>query len=181
MKLLTKYALFVTVWVATVLFTGCNATNTYETTLNSARLSGAIVDFETSLSTTGAVIDSHQDQFTPRQWEAITLVRVNTREIHKQLSRLRDTSSTNGAVVDISELITQVQSLRHNYKRAYVELRLSVHTFPPSLQGELVAFNQSIRRLDAAYTRLVKRESDNTQLIIETLRIIGAGVKLFGM
>jgi len=178
----TKYTLFVAIWAACCMTLGLTACNSsaYKTTVKTAVLSAAVVDFEASLNSTDATIDQYKDHFTDSQWLAVESVRVSTKRIHAALNAILTADDAKQATVDIGELITVTRELRHNYKRAYTEIRPALFSYPPSLRSEIMAFHQSIKKLDAAYNSLVNRDADNTQLIIETLRIVGAGVKLFG-
>ncbi|GAB3021462.1 hypothetical protein [Bowmanella dokdonensis] len=169
--------------VSMLLLAGCPTTDgTVRATVNTAMLGAAVLEFETSYLHTSAQIDRYRQAFSDEEWQVINNVRQDARRVHnavKNILALDD--GTGGAVVDISEFIHSLESVRYHYRQAYLLLERKVPYLEPALAQSLVTFHRATRTLDTAYRRLSEPHRDNTELIVQTLHVVGAGIRLFGV
>lgn len=151
-------------------------------TVNTVVLSSAIVEFENNYQRIQGSVTHYQDQFTAAQLMEIERVRKDIQRVRTSIVdivHLHD--GAKGTVIDLSNFLDAVEQLKWSYNRAYESLKGESENFRAPLKADLKQFHQSTLNLNAAYQELSSSGGDKTQLIIQTLKVVGAGIRLFGV
>lgn len=158
----------------------CSTQQVVRNSIDTAALGLAVVEFESRYQQTSGLLQVFKTQFSQAEWQTIVSVVRATDDIHRSARRLLSAKG-NDQQKSLTALISATRELNFYYRQAYVQLKPRMAHFPLTLQRELVAFHQNIKRLEQSYHNLTRNQSDEVQQIIHILQIAANGLVVFGV